>query len=165
MIASMPSLISLLTQTQGGEDDMIRGKTLASISANDLQTLVDNQEREDQTIEYKVQLPESNPDGAVKFLSQISSFANTGGGDLVFGIEAVNGIPTKVVGLPGVNVDQEKLRLSQLMQSSLTALFVCLEPLWLSPTRGAGRLNLSEEGYITGPMTGAARSTTTIPSR
>jgi hypothetical protein len=97
----------------------LAGQALVNITADDLQNLVDMEVGESRVIEYKLQLPEASPDGAIKFLAQVSSFANTGGGDIVFGIEADDGIPVAVQGLPNANIDQEILRLTQILQASV----------------------------------------------
>jgi hypothetical protein len=56
----------------------------------------------------------------------VTSFANTIGGDLIYGVREVcddqqkpTGIPDKVVGLPGVTIDQLKLTLDSLLRDSV----------------------------------------------
>ncbi|MGA9670531.1 MAG: ATP-binding protein, partial [Terracidiphilus sp.] len=48
-----------------------------------------------------------------------SSFANTSGGDLVFGMQEEKGIPTQIVGVISSDLDKEILRLEQAMDSGL----------------------------------------------
>jgi Schlafen, AlbA_2 len=55
----------------------------------------------------------------VKFLGAVSSLANTGGGDLLLGIEAKAGLATAVTGIAIPNVDNEKLRLEHLLADSI----------------------------------------------
>lgn len=52
-------------------------------------------------MEYKRDLPADTKEAKAEFLADISSFANTAGGDLIFGLEESNGVPTT---LPGVDV-------------------------------------------------------------
>jgi Putative DNA-binding domain len=99
---------------------------IKEITPEVLQSLVDNQIREDLQLEYKEALP--NAGGRDKFLKSIAAFANTSGGDLIFGVKAKrdeNGTPTgepeDIVGLGGIVLDQEKLRLEQWIR-------MCIEP-------------------------------------
>jgi hypothetical protein len=73
---------------------------------------------ESRTIEYKrTTYGQSNSDYA-EFLADISSFANTSGGDLVLGMDATNGIPTTITPLVDP-IDPEKLRLEQCARGGL----------------------------------------------
>ena len=61
-------------------------KPLEQIAADHLPALITNAVSEGRTIDYKRELP-GNSDGDKKeFLADVSSFANTSGGDLVFGM-------------------------------------------------------------------------------
>lgn len=61
-------------------------KALNAITEEDLQALIINGVAEGRTIDYRSDLP-GNSDGDKKeLLADVSSFANTGGGDLVFGM-------------------------------------------------------------------------------
>jgi predicted HTH transcriptional regulator len=62
-------------------------KPLDHITEADLQALISDAVPEGRTIEYKRALP-GNSDGEKKeFLADISSFANTSGGDLIYGMD------------------------------------------------------------------------------
>jgi len=62
-------------------------KRLEDIGEVELDSLIANGVPEGKTIEYKKVLP-GNFDGDKKeFLADVSSFANTAGGDLIFGID------------------------------------------------------------------------------
>lgn len=50
----------------------------------------------------------------------MSSFANTTGGDLVFGVTEAGGVPTGVPGVATENVDQEILRIDGKIRSGLS---------------------------------------------
>lgn len=57
-----------------------------AIAEADLLALISNAVSEGRTIDYKRELP-GNSDGEKKeFLADVSSFANTSGGDLIFGL-------------------------------------------------------------------------------
>jgi len=105
---------------------------LEAITLADIQRLVDDGVQEAKRIEYKGGLYQFvATDQKVKakehreFLKDVSSFANTHGGDLIIGVEAKSGIPQRVVGIEEPDPDNLKLRLSQLLEN------------WLEPRVGA----------------------------
>ena len=81
--------------------------------------LIANAVSEGRTIDYKRELP-GNSDGEKKeFLADVSSFANTGGGDLVFGMDEVEGLATQLIGFQSANADLEIQRLESILASGL----------------------------------------------
>jgi schlafen family protein len=85
-------------------------KPLSAITPADLQRLIDDQVGERKTLDYKRDLPGNARTDRIEFLADISSFANTEGGDLIFGIEAPSGgLPVKIPGLVIDNVESLKL--------------------------------------------------------
>jgi predicted HTH transcriptional regulator len=85
---------------------MLFTKPLAEIDESDLQTLVDNGVREGKEIEYKEALTLFSPEQKQEFLNDVSSFANTNGGLLFYGIRESKddaGVPLEVCGLKGEN--------------------------------------------------------------
>lgn len=94
-------------------------KRLEAITFEDIEALVTNSVPESRSLDYKRELPGTAKDDAREFLADITSLANTNGGDLVFGIEEQQGIPTAIVGLAGVDRDKDVLRLEQLLASSV----------------------------------------------
>jgi hypothetical protein len=73
---------------------------------------------ESRTIEYKrTSYGNTNADYA-EFLADISSFANTSGGDLLLGMDAANGIPAAIMPLK-MPMDPEILRLEQVARGGL----------------------------------------------
>jgi len=94
-------------------------KRLEEIGEADLNHLVANSVTEGKTVEYKKVLP-SNSDGDKKeFLADVSSFANTTGGDLIFGIDEEQGVPTGIPGLVLSDPDAEVLRLDSIVNDGL----------------------------------------------
>ncbi len=85
---------------------MLFNKPLAEIDESDLQVLVDNNVREGREVEYKEVLTITTPEQKQEFLNDVSSFANTSGGTLIYGIKESNqdaGVPVEVCGLKGEN--------------------------------------------------------------
>jgi hypothetical protein len=78
-----------------------------------------------QLVEYKEALPGNSDDDKREFLSDVTSFANAAGGDLIFGVRERReaGRPTAEIealaGLPGLNVDAERLRLEALIRDGI----------------------------------------------
>lgn len=71
-------------------------------------------------IEYK-QAPVGSKDSEkTEFLTDVASFANAVGGDIVFGVTEAGGVPTAVDGLAGIaDADKEVLRMTQMIHSGL----------------------------------------------
>ncbi len=93
-------------------------KSFDAIDKSDIDGIVLNQVREERTIEYKLSLPGNSDDDKREFLANVSSFANASGGDLLYGVEAVDGIPMNALGLTA-NLDTEILRLENLLRDGL----------------------------------------------
>ncbi len=87
---------------------------------SDFNQLVAESRTEDRTIEYKLVLP-SNADSekVPLLLKPVCSFANADGGDLIFGMKALDGIPQEVVGFDIANIDQLKLTLEHILQNGI----------------------------------------------
>ena len=94
-------------------------RDLKDITESDLNNLKANSVREGKTIEYKAEVNLSGSDQIRKFLASIASFANASGGDLVFGIEALDGEPVALRPLTGFNPDQDVLRMRDLMNAHI----------------------------------------------
>lgn len=98
---------------------MIFNKDLDDISEADLDALIENGVRESRRLDYKRELPGRNDAAKKEFLADISSFANSDGGDLVYGIDEQreDGQPTGLpvlVGLEEKSLGAEILRLEGL---------------------------------------------------
>src|ERR1700674_4499851 len=96
-------------------------KPLDQVTESDLQDLIQLRVAERKTLDYKRELPGERPADRDKFLANVASFANTSGGDLIFGIDAPSGTgePTALLGLDLPRPEDAKLRLEQILQSGL----------------------------------------------
>ncbi len=91
---------------------------LADLDERQLKRLIDAKASESRDIEYKRDTY-GNADGDhAEWLADVSSFANTAGGDLIIGMAAHKGVPTAIAPL-SIDADQEILRLEQIARSSL----------------------------------------------
>jgi hypothetical protein len=91
---------------------------LEQIEEKHLQSLAETGAAESLWIEYKRDTYGSNDDAKAEFLADISSFANSSGGDLVIGMEAKKGVPIRVKPFTEP-ADSELLRLNQMAQNGL----------------------------------------------
>ncbi len=89
-----------------------------TIVKEDIEDLLRNQVRESRTIDYKLVLPGRTDADVKEFLADVSSFANTVGGDIYYGIQENEGVPTRADGLKG-DIDAEKLRLESILRTGL----------------------------------------------
>jgi hypothetical protein len=89
------------------------------ISKADIDALVTNGVPEGRTIDYKRTQPGGKDDEKREFLADVSSFANATGGDIIFGVDEDQGIPTLATGLPGIDPDAENLRLDSSIRSGI----------------------------------------------
>lgn len=94
-------------------------KPLSDINDADLQNLISNEVMEGKTIEYKRELPGGQDADRKEFLADVSSFANTMGGDLLFGVKAVQGVPVQLVGITAADLDRELQRLDNLIADGI----------------------------------------------
>lgn len=99
---------------------------LDKVGLPDIQQLLDAGFSETKTVDYKLALypfeKDRSSDGAEikkEFLKDVSSFANTVGGDLIIGIKAKKGVPTEIVGIEHSNPDNLKNQLDQIIQTGL----------------------------------------------
>lgn len=96
-------------------------KKIEEIKESDLQSLIDNKVLESKTIEYKKELPNNSDSSKKEFLADVTSLANSSGGDLIFGIEQDNqiGKPKEVCGIGVENADKEKTRLDDIIRTGI----------------------------------------------
>ena len=95
-------------------------KPIDQITEADLRDLVNAGVAEGKTLDYKQQLPEMNDAGKRELLADVSSFANTAGGDLVFGMTESAGVPTDIPGVQIGDTDQEILRFDSIIRNGLS---------------------------------------------
>lgn len=130
---------------------------LDDITEADLKHLSDEGIIEKKVLEYKSELPSDSEKVKKKFLATVSSFANTNGGDVIYGMveDRTTGKPKELKGVKIENVDQEIIRLEQmirdgiepnipssaitthaiLLENSNYALIIRVGRSWLSPHR------------------------------
>lgn len=91
-------------------------------SIENLAAYVESGGGEDITLDFKEALPSGSSKDRINFLADVTALANTSGGYLIYGVEEVkvSGERTGTYNLKGItpsNIDEEKLRLEQLIQN------------------------------------------------
>ena len=96
-------------------------KPLDNIKEEDLKELIENHVIEKKDLDYKLSLPSSRDGDKKEFLADIVSFANTSGGDIIYGIAQDNatGYPIELSGIDLPNKDQEILRLESIIREGM----------------------------------------------
>jgi hypothetical protein len=96
------------------------------VDSQHIVALVTNKATERKTLEYKERLPDGTEGAKKEFVADVSSFANSSGGDIVFGIRdqrdsggKATGVPEKIVGLSGVNLSAERERLEAIIRDGI----------------------------------------------
>jgi Putative DNA-binding domain len=96
----------------------LRNIPLDSIDQSHLQRLIDEAVSEARDIDYKQDTYGNSDRDHAEYLADISSFANTAGGDIVIGMTEQAGIPTGFAP-PQIDIDAEILRLENIARSAL----------------------------------------------
>src|SRR5688500_2218946 len=94
-------------------------KPTQQILTIDIESLVASGRPEDRTIEYKRDLPGTSDDEKKEFLKDVSAFANALGGDILYGVDERDGVPTAAPGATIPNFDELRLRLQSSLHSNL----------------------------------------------
>lgn len=98
-------------------------KKLENIEVADLDSLVQNNVQENKSLEYKAELPGNTYDSKKEFLADISSLANTDGGDMLFGVQEADGVPQANFGISIPSVDAEIARLENIIREGVSPRF------------------------------------------
>ena len=116
-------------------------KKIEEIKEADLQALVDNKVLESKVIEYKRDLPDNSDSAKKEFLADVTSFANSSGGDLIFGISQDNQTAElkAIEGIEIENIDKERIRLNDIIMTGVEPrlLSVAIQPIPLSNSKYA----------------------------
>jgi len=94
-------------------------KSLDQITIDDINALITNLAQEGKDIEYKESLTLDSDKEKGELLADISSFANTVGGQIFFGIKESDGKPTEVVGINIKNPDELKLKIESITRDGI----------------------------------------------
>lgn len=92
---------------------------LADATFATVQALVDAHAPESVSLDYKAALPDGTRESDNRFLADVCAFANSRGGDMVFGVTEHNGEPTGIPGVVVVDLDALMLRLTNIVRDRI----------------------------------------------
>ena len=90
-----------------------------SVKESDLQRLISEKVRESKCLDYKECLPGDKPEEKREFLADVSSFANTAGGDLLLGMKEKEGFAVELCGLGSLDLDAARSRLENMIRDGI----------------------------------------------
>jgi hypothetical protein len=94
-------------------------KQLTQTTYADIDQLVREKRPEGKTIDYKRDPYGNRDEDKKELLKDVSSFANTQGGDILIGVDEDKGVPTGIPGVAVPDIDKEKLRLEEIIRRGL----------------------------------------------
>ena len=113
-------------------------KRLDSIEKGDIERLVVNGVPEGRALEYKEKLPGGSDGDRKEFLADVSSLANTVGGDIVYGVSEQRdadgkptGVPARADGMAPANPEADKLRLDSIARDGIAPRITGLRYRWV----------------------------------
>lgn len=98
---------------------MLENLDFEKIDKSVIEALVTKAVPESRLLDYKVALPGSKDADKKEFAADLSSFANAGGGIIVFGVAEQGGTASEACGLPIADADKEVLRLQDLVMTGV----------------------------------------------
>ena len=99
---------------------MLWYKSLNNITWADIEALVSENIEESQHLDFKREIPDAKHASRRDFLRDVCAFANSGGGDIIFGIaEGTEGIAGEVIPIKSERADQDIRRLESWVFSTI----------------------------------------------
>lgn len=92
---------------------------LDKITFADIDRFVQEKRPEGKAVDYKRDIYGGRDDDKKELLKDVSSFANTLGGDIIIGVDEDKGVPTGIPGVAVPDADKEKLRLEGIVRQGL----------------------------------------------
>lgn len=113
-------------------------RPLQDIRQADIVSLWRNEVSEGRTLDYKLTLPGDSNDDKSEFLADVTSLANSQGGDLIFGVDEAKGVPVSAPGIDPPDLDAALLRLENLMRDKIDPRLAGARFHWAPRTEGGG---------------------------
>ncbi len=94
-------------------------KPASEIDEQDLLALISGRVVENRQLEYKRELPGTTDKDKRDLVRDVVAFANSAGGHIIFGIAQSKGLPTEIVPISEDRIDDAKLRLENIVRTSI----------------------------------------------
>lgn len=94
--------------------------SLESLTAEHLRALVENRVGESRVLDFKQAYSLAEDDQKRDFARDVVAFANSLGGDLVYGVKESDGVALEIIGVESFAEDQERLRIESLIASAVS---------------------------------------------
>jgi predicted HTH transcriptional regulator len=94
-------------------------KPLDQITFADLKELIQQRWPEGKAVDYKRDMYGRGDSEKKELLKDLSSFANTDGGDIIIGVDETAGLPTGIPGVVTSDADAERLRLEEVIRRGI----------------------------------------------
>lgn len=101
-------------------------KQIDKLTLDDITSLIDNAIPESTTLDYKEMISLDKDEDKREFLYDATSFANTSGGDIIFGIREkrnlegrTTGLPSEAIGIDDAQIDSLVRKMESLLQNSI----------------------------------------------
>ncbi|GAB4072048.1 ATP-binding protein [Ancylobacter sonchi] len=104
---------------------------LSDVKFSDIKELVEQKARESRTLEFKRELSIAKDSDKKEFLADISSFANTNGGDIIYGITEIDGEAIELASLDVADRDAKSLQIEQIVRGGLEPKLPQFEHRWI----------------------------------
>jgi hypothetical protein len=101
------------------EDEFMIDIPLERITYADIDRFTQEKWPEGKTVDYKRDAYGGKDEDKKELLKDVSSFANTHGGDILIGVDENKGVPTGIPGFTVPDIDKEKLRLEGIIRQGL----------------------------------------------
>lgn len=98
----------------------LRDIPLSSVTAADIANLVSTGTRESRDLDFKRDYSLAKDSEKKEFVADVSAFANSIGGDLVYGVEEHDGIAVRVHGIVAAARDAELLRIESILANGIS---------------------------------------------
>jgi hypothetical protein len=125
--------------------------TIEMISDQDILSLIERRVGESRSLEFKRELPGPKDDDVKEFLADVTSLANTGGGDVMFGIEEVGGAAAALTPIAADRADAALLRLESLLKDGIEPRLPGTRLRWISLGADGGVILVRVAASLAGP--------------
>lgn len=125
--------------------------TIETISDRDILGLIERRVGESRSLEFKRTVPGGKDDDIKEFLADATSMANSGGGDLIFGIEESGGAAGALTPIAADGVDAAMLRMESLLKDGVEPRLPGLRLRWIPTGQDGGVIVLRAPASLSGP--------------